>query len=189
MADETLKAELMSSDNHHTVNQVHQIIGNLLAAHSQDLTATQHQELQQLQTQLSQNSSYYQQNPGALQRIFNTLLGIAAPFILGYGITHILNRQAAENGQVGGNTFFPGGAPSFAGAGIGALIGGALPGIVEGLINNAHNAHNAGPHVSGTAGGHVGSSGSTTTGNWGSTARVQGFQPDSPSGSDDGETV
>jgi len=127
----------------HPVGHMMGLIDNVLGNHAQELSPQQQQQLGGFRNQLQQNPGYYQQNPDQMQGIFNNILGVAAPFILNYGINAILGR--GQQGQAGG--FMPGGSqPGYAPGGyapggyvppdqmpLGGLIAGALPGILGGL--------------------------------------------------------
>jgi hypothetical protein len=132
------------------------LIDGILGNHSQDLSPDQQQQLSGLRNQLQQNPGYYQQNPDQMQGIFNGILGLAAPFILNYGINAIMNRgqQGGQGGLMpssggyapaGGYAPTGGYAPSGGFGGLtggaqsplGGLIAGALPGIIGGLAGGS----------------------------------------------------
>jgi len=145
----------------HPVGHMMGLIDSILGNHGQDLSPEQQQQLGGFRNELQQNPGYYQQNPDQMQNIFNSILGVAAPFILNYGINAILGR-GQQGGLAGG--LMPGGSapsggyqPGFAPSGgyqpgyapsggdqpgyapgggqdpLGGLIAGALPGILGGL--------------------------------------------------------
>ena len=135
------------------VGEAYGLIDSILGNHAQDLQPNQQQDLQGLRDQLQQNQGYYQQNPDAMQNLINSIIAIAGPLILNYGVNAILNRgnQGGQGGYpaqggypggmpgLGGQGGLPaqgggqGGYPGFSGSGgLGDLIGRALPGLIGG---------------------------------------------------------
>ncbi len=118
----------------HPMSQMHGLIDNLLGRHGDDMTPEQRQELNGYKQHLTQNQSSYAQNPQGMQNVFNGVLRVAAPFIIGYGVNALLGG-GQQGGSYGGGSYAPnyGGASGGLGGGLGGLITGALPGIIGGL--------------------------------------------------------
>jgi len=188
-------------EHHYTVGQLNSIISSVLTNHAQDLAPDQQQQLQGYAQQLNANPGYFQQNPQAMQSLFNAILSIAAPFIIGYGINHLMNRgqggqaggQAGggifggqPGGQAGGGIFGGGGgqggggglfgggqAGGSIGSGLGGLIAAALPGIIGGLLGGAaSNAIGGGSQGGGLFGGQPSGTPASPVGNTGGTETV-----------------
>ncbi|HMA33672.1 MAG TPA: hypothetical protein VKY74_04250 [Chloroflexia bacterium] len=175
-------------EHHYTVGQLNSIISSVLTNHAQDLAPDQQQQLQGYAQQLNANPGYFQQNPQAMQSLFNAILSIAAPFIIGYGINHLMNRgQGGQaGGQAGGGIFGGGGgqggggglfgggqAGGSIGSGLGGLIAAALPGIIGGLLGGAaSNAIGGGSQGGGLFGGQPSGTPASPVGNTGGTETV-----------------